>query len=93
VSNPPYVRPGDVETLAPEVRDWEPRTALLAEGATEAVAQGARDVLESGGALVLEIADGDAGRIAALLCNLGYSDITVTRDLAGRERVVEGVKT
>ena len=31
VSNPPYVRPGEVESLAPEVRDWEPRMALVAE--------------------------------------------------------------
>jgi release factor glutamine methyltransferase len=91
VSNPPYTRPGEVETLAPEVRDWEPRMALYAEGATEAVAGGARDVLEPGGALVLEVADGDAGRVAALLRELGYVEVLVTNDLAGRERVVEGV--
>jgi release factor glutamine methyltransferase len=91
VSNPPYTRPGEVETLAPEVRDWEPRMALYAEGATEAVAAGARDVLEPGGALVLEVADGDAGRVAALLHDLGYAEIVVTNDLTGRERVVEGI--
>jgi release factor glutamine methyltransferase len=91
VSNPPYTRPGEVETLAPEVRDWEPRMALYAEGATEAVADGARDVLAPRGALVLEVADGDAGRVAALLRDLGYVEVLVTDDLTGRERVVEGI--
>jgi release factor glutamine methyltransferase len=92
VANPPYVRAGDLDGLRPEVRDWEPRVALLGEGATEAVARGAIAVLEPGGALVLEVADGDAGRVTRLLRELGYEDVAVTHDLAGRERVVEGLK-
>lgn len=92
VSNPPYVRPRDVELLPREVRDWEPRAALVGEGVTEAVATGARDVLEAGGGLVLEVADGDAERVAALLRDLGYAQVTTTRDLTGRERVVDGVR-
>lgn len=93
VSNPPYVRADDVDGLQPEVRDWEPAVALVAEGATEAVARGAGAVLEPGGALVLEVADGDAARVAALLRKLGYEDLNVTHDLTGRERVVDGVTT
>jgi release factor glutamine methyltransferase len=93
VSNPPYVRPGEIETLQHEVREWEPRVALLAEGATEAIAEGAREVLRPGGALVLEVADGDAPRVAALLRELGYTDVTTTTDLTGTDRVVEGVTT
>lgn len=91
VSNPPYVLPEEIESLEPEVRDWEPREALVGVGATEAVARGALDVLERGGAIVLEVAAGDAGRVARLLCDLGYETVTTTRDLAGRDRVVEGV--
>jgi release factor glutamine methyltransferase len=93
VSNPPYVLPEEIGTLAPEVREWEPRAALVGMGATEAVARGARDVLRPAGVLVLEVADGDAERVAALLRELGYSDVRATRDLAGRDRVVEGVTT
>ncbi len=72
---------------------WEPRRALVGEGATEAVAGAARDALRPGGALVLEVADGDAGRVVELLRGLGYAAVTVTKDLAGRDRVVEGVTT
>jgi release factor glutamine methyltransferase len=90
VSNPPYVLPEEIDTLEPEVREWEPREALVGVGATEAVARGAADVLAERGALVLEVAAGDAGRVAALLDELGYEEVATTRDLAGRDRVVEG---
>ena len=89
VSNPPYVGPTEVDALEPEVRDWEPRGALVGKGATDAVARLARAVLDPGGALVLEVADGTAAGIAALLSGLGYRGVHVTPDLAGRDRVVE----
>jgi release factor glutamine methyltransferase len=89
VSNPPYVLPEELDRLEPEVREWEPQEALVGVGATEAVARGAFDVLGAEGALVLEVAAGDAARVAALLGELGYSDVTTTEDLAGRDRVVE----
>jgi release factor glutamine methyltransferase len=92
VSNPPYVLPEEIEALEPEVRDWEPREALVGVGASEAVARGAVDVLRAGGALVLEVAAGDAGRVATLLRGLGYADVTTTQDLTGRDRVVEGAR-
>jgi len=93
VSNPPYVRPDEIDFLEPEVRKWEPRAALVGEGAAEAVAHNALGALRAGGALVLEVADGDAGRVSALLRELGYAGVTATRDLSGRDRVVEGVTT
>jgi release factor glutamine methyltransferase len=93
VSNPPYVLPEELEALQPEVRDWEPHTALVGVGATEAVARGAFEVLAPGGALVLEVAANDAARVMRLLGELGYADVTTTRDLAGRDRVVDGVTT
>jgi release factor glutamine methyltransferase len=92
VSNPPYVLPEELELLEPEVRVWEPRPALAGVGATEAVARGAHDVLAADGVLVLEVAAGDAGRVAALVDELGYADVETTLDLAGRDRVVEGTR-
>lgn len=89
VSNPPYVLPDELEALQPEVRDWEPRSALVGVGATEAVARGARDVLGPGGAIVLEVAASDAPRVASMLDDLGYAEATISVDLSGRDRVVE----
>ena len=90
VSNPPYVDSAELDTLDPEVRDYEPREALLATGVTEAIAACAPEMLLAGGALALEVADGKAVEIAAVLENGVYEEVTVTRDLAGRERIVDG---
>ena len=90
VSNPPYVTLDELERLEPEVREWEPRAALVDRDQTEAIARGACEALRRGGWLVLEVADGKARAVAALLRMLGYADVAITRDLAGRERVVEG---
>jgi release factor glutamine methyltransferase len=92
VSNPPYVEPEDLGGLSPEVRDWEPHAALVGRGATEAVARGAVDVLAPEGALVLEVAEGTAPGVTALLLGLGYRDVRATEDLTGRDRVVEGIR-
>jgi release factor glutamine methyltransferase len=90
VSNPPYVEPDEIGSLEPEVRDWEPREALVGHGVTEVLACGARPVLRPGGWLVLEVADGRAGAVSELIASLGFGDVRRTEDLAGRERVVEG---
>ena len=90
VSNPPYVEPDELATLQPEVRDWEPHVALVAHGATEAVARAATEALRPGGWLVLETAASAGERIRGLLDDLGYENVAITPDLAGRDRVVEG---
>jgi release factor glutamine methyltransferase len=90
VSNPPYVAPDEVDALPPEVGDHEPRAALLESGATEAIAEQARSRLAPGGSVAFEVADGKAGEVAALLRRLGYEEVTIGEDLAGRERVVDG---
>ena len=89
-SNPPYVEPTDLETLMPDVRDYEPLVALVGSGATEAIAGAAADVLVPGGRLVLEVGDGQALPTAAFLDGEGYLDVVATADLTGRDRVVEG---
>jgi release factor glutamine methyltransferase len=91
VSNPPYIREEEVDALGPEVRDWEPRAAVVGAGTTEGVASAARLVLRPGGALVLETAGGRAEDVARLLRALGYEDVRVTDDLTGLSRVAEGV--
>lgn len=85
VSNPPYIAPGEWESLQPEIRDWEPRVALVGEGLHEEIAARARTRW-----LVLEVGDGQAQGAATALASTGYTDVRITPDLAGIERVVEG---
>jgi release factor glutamine methyltransferase len=90
VSNPPYIRPEEIEALEPEVRDWEPRQALVGEALHDQLARAAGQVLRPGGSLVLEVGDGQARDVAAGVEAAGYAAVTITLDLAGRERIVDG---
>jgi release factor-specific protein-(glutamine-N5) methyltransferase/tRNA threonylcarbamoyl adenosine modification protein (Sua5/YciO/YrdC/YwlC family) len=90
VANPPYVDAAEVAALEPEVREWEPREALVGPGTTELIARAALRGLRPGGHLVLEVADARADEARALLEAFAYQDVVVTDDLAGRPRVVEG---
>ena len=85
VSNPPYVTPEEWDTLQPEIREWEPRSALVGSGLHEELARGARTRF-----LVLEAHECQARDVAETLTSLEYTDVRVTLDLAGKERVVEG---
>ena len=85
VSNPPYVPADEWESLQPEIREWEPRDALVGEGLHEEIAR-----LASTRLLVFEVGDGQADHVADALASLGYADITITPDLAEEDRVVEG---
>jgi release factor glutamine methyltransferase len=87
VSNPPYVDPGEFYALEPELREWEPRDALVANGQTERLARDAEEVLN--GWLVLEVHEARARIVAESLERAGYSSVGIVNDLAGRERVVE----
>jgi release factor glutamine methyltransferase len=84
ISNPPYVRAEEWDSLQPEIREWEPRAALVGEGVHEQIARAANTRF-----LVLEVGDDQAHHVAAALADLDYRDIRISRDLTGRERVVE----
>jgi len=88
VSNPPYVEAAELDGLEPEVRDWEPREALVDAGQTQRLIDA-----KAGRWLVLEAHEGKAYDVAAAMRNVGYVDVLVTDDLAGRPRVVEGMWT
>ena len=90
VSNPPYVRDDELASLAGEVVDWEPALALFDQGHTEALVREATRALRPGGALAIETHEDGASGVAALLDREGYVAVRTTKDLAGRDRVVEG---
>jgi release factor glutamine methyltransferase len=87
VSNPPYVGAEELDALEPEVRDWEPRGALVDEGQTLRLARDAHSVLE--GWLVLEVHEEHAQALSGELMKLGYRAVSIALDLSGRERVLE----
>ncbi len=89
-SNPPYVEPNELDGLQAEVREFEPRLAVIGEGFPEELARLAREVLRPGGWLVMEIHAEHGPQTAAALGRLGYGEIDIVADLTGRDRVVEG---
>jgi release factor glutamine methyltransferase len=93
-SNPPYIAEADMETLEPEVAEFEPRLATVAGASgTEVLDRliaAAPDALVEGGWLVVECGAGQAPRVQELMAAAGGRDVFAERDLAGIERVVGG---
>jgi release factor glutamine methyltransferase len=96
VSNPPYVRSGEIAGLQPEVRDHEPRLAL--DGGPDGLdayrilAPEILRVLKPGGRFLVEIGYDQAADVEALFAAAGGAEIATARDLADRDRVVWGVR-
>jgi release factor glutamine methyltransferase len=97
VANPPYVRSAEIERLAPEVRDHEPRLAL--DGGPDGLdayrllAPEILRVLKPGGRFAVEIGFDQSAEVAALFTAAGAQDVATYKDLANRDRVVAGAKT
>ena len=94
VSNPPYVRTGDIAGLEPEVRDHEPRQAL--DGGPDGLdvlrrlVPAAAELLLPGGWLVLELGERQADAVRQLAEGTGAFDVAgieITVDAQGCERV------
>lgn len=90
VSNPPYVRSADIQDLAPEVRDWDPRFDL--DGGSDGldfyqrIFTEAAPLLEDGADVVLEVGDGQAEEVLELGRRAGYIRLGTYPDLAGKPR-------
>ncbi len=91
VSNPPYIAPEEWPELPPEVRDHEPKGALLAEehglAFIRRTLEQAPDYLRPGGYVFLEIGYNQASLVASMAKGLGYR-ITFKRDFLGFKRVL-----
>ena len=90
VSNPPYVTAAEIEGLQPEVRDWEPRVATVGEEHTGRSPRAARRCSARRLARARGRRRQGGRRFRRLLRGLGYAGVQAGRDLAGRDRVVEG---
>ena len=93
VSNPPYIAETDWMGLQPEVREFEPRSALVG-GPTgteyhERLLGESAEFLAPGGTLIMEIGQGQLPAVRKLAEQAGrYEPLRVVKDEAGIDRVV-----
>ena len=96
VSNPPYIRDDEMPKLDASVRDYEPALALAAGAGGldfyRAIAEKWTPLLRLGGWMLLEVGEGQAPDVTALLRRAGLRSLGTARDTAGTERVVFGRK-
>lgn len=91
VSNPPYVARGDLETLQPEIRLYEPMEAL--DGGDDGLSFYRRIIgraprhMKPGGLLFLEIGDGQGVKIKEMALASGFKSVLIKKDYAAKERI------
>jgi release factor glutamine methyltransferase len=96
VSNPPYIRTGELESLDPEVKNHDPILAL--DGGPDglvcyrSLAPEVLRVLKPGGLFAVEIGWDQGSEVKALFEDAGGEAVAVVKDLGDRDRVVAGRK-
>ena len=96
VSNPPYIKTEVIDTLMPEVKDFEPMMAL--DGTEDGlyfyreIIREAEQYLKKGGILAFEIGYDQGEAVSQLMEKQGYSQVQVIQDLAGLDRCVTGIR-
>ena len=92
VSNPPYIPSAEISSLQPEVRDYDPRSAL--DGGKDGldiirrIALEARAIVAAGGHLLLEFGDGQAAGVQAVFSTPSWTESRIEKDFSGRERIL-----
>ena len=91
VSNPPYIATAEIETLQPEVRDFDPRLAL--DGGADGLdfyhrlAADTAAFLAPGGKVMLEFGDGQDDAIGKIFSSQNWIVEAVLADYSGRNRI------
>lgn len=93
VTNPPYVRSGDLATLQAEVRDFEPSMALVAGRSGTEIAEKIIDqspeYLRPGGSLIMEMGIGQTAALRKIIEDTHrFGPAEIVKDLTGIERVI-----
>lgn len=97
ISNPPYVRVSEKQSMHQNVLDHEPHLALFVTDEDplvfyRSIAIKGREALKSGGKLYLEINAALGQQVIELLSSSNYSEIRLIKDLNGKDRMVAAVK-
>jgi release factor glutamine methyltransferase len=92
ISNPPYIPTAEIETLQPEVRDFDPRQAL--DGGADGLdfyrqlASKASERLSAGGKIMLEFGDGQAKSLANIFESENWVVEEIVEDYTHRPRIL-----
>ena len=96
VSNPPYIARGEIATLHPEVRDFDPHLAL--DGGTDGyeayrtIIPALPRLLAQGGIAVFELGQGQSEKVGQLFAAAGLTLLGTREDLAGIARAIAAVQ-
>lgn len=93
VSNPPYIPQSDMASMQRNVTDYEPHTALFVADSDplcfyRSIAQNALSMLKAGGRLYFEICERFGAEMVEMLDGMGYTDVVVSKDIFGKDRMV-----
>lgn len=96
VSNPPYVTQKEMGNMARNVVDHEPHLALFVSDDDplvfyKAIVQQSLEALKVNGLLVVEINERFGNEVSQLFLQAGYKEISILKDLDGKDRVVRGI--
>ncbi|MDD4003243.1 MAG: peptide chain release factor N(5)-glutamine methyltransferase [Clostridia bacterium] len=91
ISNPPYIKSSDIDSLEREVKDYEPLSAL--DGGEDGlkyykiIAQNAKNFINDGGIIFLETGYNQSEEVKELFSE--YNNIEVIKDLDGNNRILK----
>ena len=97
VSNPPYIKENEKESMHANVLDWEPHTALFVPDSDpllfyRTIAKKGLTLLKPGGRLYFEINRAHGKETMDMLAALGYTHIELRKDFAENDRMIRAVK-
>ncbi|MEH6528058.1 MAG: peptide chain release factor N(5)-glutamine methyltransferase [Sneathiella sp.] len=92
ISNPPYIPIDDIESLQPEVKNFEPLAALVggADGLDcyREIISRVKPIMKPNGMIIFEVGAGQAQEVSELLEKADFSVISCHKDLASIERCI-----
>jgi release factor glutamine methyltransferase len=98
VSNPPYIRTGDIERLEPDIRCFEPLQAL--DGGTDGLdfyktwIPHMSHLLHRHGWMVFELGDGQAQAVSLICRDAGMdAQVSIIKDYARQDRIIMAQKS
>jgi len=97
VSNPPYIKQSEIQTIHERVKDFEPHRALFVPDNDallfyQKLSDFARTHLFPGGSLFVEINEALGKDVADLFSEKGFTSIELRKDMQGRDRMIKAYK-